>query len=396
MYFTPIIPTALNGKLDNKILRSAEEIYIKSAKLVGTHNIHVINSLKDLLRITNSYYSNKIESEGTHPIDIDKAMKKDFSDDEKKRNLQILSLKHIETQKYIEENLNKFSDNYSSEVILDIHKNFYSKKGMEPFLNIKYRELEAKMVPGEFRKMNVAVGKHEAPDFMLIDTMLTQFQLLYKNSINLTKSEKLIYALCSHHRLVWIHPFLDGNGRISRLYLDFLLNAIGLEGYGLWNISRGLARADKEYKKCLSSADMITQGAMDGRGPLSKRGLEDFLVFMLEIAHDQIDFMSKYLKVDSLGEKIDKYVKFSQESMYDREPLPKGSELLFKQLLISGEVPRGKVKEIIDKKDRMASSLITKLLELDFIQSDTPRGNIRLKFNTHFASKIIPELFPEK
>ena len=49
-------------------------ICTKSAMLVGTHNIHIINGIEDLLRKVNSYYSNKIESEGTHPIDIEKAI----------------------------------------------------------------------------------------------------------------------------------------------------------------------------------------------------------------------------------------------------------------------------------------------------------------------------------
>jgi hypothetical protein len=34
-----------------------------------------------------------------------------------------------------------------------------------------------------------------------------------------------------------------------------------LEGYGLWNISRGLARDVKEYQRYLSYADMKRQGA---------------------------------------------------------------------------------------------------------------------------------------
>lgn len=68
-----------------------------------------------MLRITNSYYSNRIESEGTHPIDIEKAMKKEFLEDKKKKDLQPLSLIHIEIQKYLEKKVLEDTKLYSLE-----------------------------------------------------------------------------------------------------------------------------------------------------------------------------------------------------------------------------------------------------------------------------------------
>ena len=79
MYITPAIPESGSIKLDTFLFKKAEEIVMKSAKLTGGHNKQFILAIKDLLKITNSYYSNLIESEGTHPFDIEKAMKKDFS-----------------------------------------------------------------------------------------------------------------------------------------------------------------------------------------------------------------------------------------------------------------------------------------------------------------------------
>lgn len=85
MYTTPIIPQTEHYSLKQEIINKAERIIIESAKLTGNLNIHVINAIKDNLRTINSYYSNKIESEGTHPIDIERAMKNDFFQDDKKR-----------------------------------------------------------------------------------------------------------------------------------------------------------------------------------------------------------------------------------------------------------------------------------------------------------------------
>ena len=102
MYITPAIPESGSIKLDTFLFKKAEEIVMKSARLTGGHNKQFILAIKDLLKITNSYYSNLIESEGTHPFDIEKAMKKDFSSEKKKKDLQQLSLVHIEVQEYIQ------------------------------------------------------------------------------------------------------------------------------------------------------------------------------------------------------------------------------------------------------------------------------------------------------
>lgn len=396
MEFTPIIPTDLNGIINSKHLKIAEKICIKSAALKGSHNEHIIKEIINLLRKTNSYYSNRIESEGTHPIDIDKAMKKEFSDDEKKRNLQKLSLAHIEVQKYIEKHADTINNVYDKEFILDIHKQFYIQDGMDSYLYIQYDNLKTTMIPGTFRQRDVYVGNHHAPAKEKVKSLLTHFDTMYNQSCHLSKVEQLIYALCSHHRLVWIHPFLDGNGRVSRLFLDYLLFKIDLDGYGLWNISRGLARDVDKYKSSLQYADMVVQGSQDGRGALSNRGLSSFLDFMLETSLDQVEYMNKYLKIDSLGNNIDKYVKLSQNGFFDNEPLPKYSELLFKELLIKGSISRGEVANIIGKSTRTATTLVSKLIKADFLSSKSHKEPISLKFNSHFASYIIPELIPQK
>ena len=396
MDFTPIIPTDLSGIIHHKHLNKAEEICIKSASIKGSHNQNIINEIISLLRVTNSYYSNRIESEGTHPIDIDRAMKNDFSDDEKKRALQKLSLAHIEVQKQIENHIDNTSTIYENKYILDIHKQFYTQDGMETFLNIQYGDLKAKMTPGALRDRDVTVGSHIAPSKDNMTSLLANFDQMYNQSSYLSKAEQLIYALCSHHRLVWIHPFLDGNGRVSRLFLDYLFFKIKIDGYGLWNISRGLARNIDKYKEMLQYADMTVQGAQDGRGALSNRGLSAFLDFMLEITLDQVEYMNKYLKIDSLGKNIEKYVKLSQSGLFDNEPLPKYSELVFKELLIKGNISRGEVANIIGKGTRTATTLVSKLIKADFLQSKSHKDALSLKFNAHFASYIIPELMPQK
>lgn len=398
MFITPVIPQSGSITLNNNIIKKAEELVINSAKLTGGHNIQFINALKDILRITNSYYSNMIESEGTHPIDIEKAMKKEFFEDQKKKDLQMLSLIHIDIQKYFESYIPDEKEKaYSLKTILNIHKEFYSKEEMNYALNIKHEKLEVTMKPGKLRDSDVSVGLHIAPSKDELEAHFNEFETLYNHSNHYSKTMRLIYALCSHHRLVYIHPFYDGNGRISRLYLDYLLKKIEIEGYGLWNISRGLARNQDKYRQALAQADELYRGAYDdGRGKLSLIGLNKFLEFMLDTALDQVSYMSDLIRIDSISTKINNYVEFSQRNMYHEiKPLPKHSEKIFQVLLVQGEIARNSVKDVINVSKPTAIKIVKELEERDYIYSDAPRSPIKLKINSHFASEIIPGLIPK-
>ena len=398
MNFTPIAPTDINGNIDLNLLAKANLLLVEAAKLEGSHTPQILQAVRDLLYTVNSYYSNKIESEGTHIIDIQKAMKQEYSSDTKKRNLQMLSLTHIVVQKECE---NYFKENhtsspYNKEFILNIHKSFYTKEGMESFLKLSNDGMQETMNPGTLRNHDVKVGTHIAPSSDELNSMMSQYEHLYNKSMATDNAVKLIHILSSHHRLMWIHPFLDGNGRTARLALDAAFASINMSGYGLWNISRGLARNSNEYKEYLAYADMPKQGERDGKGPLSTLALSKFVEFMLDTALDQISYMNKHLKLNALTAKIELYVQRTNDGLLDVNPLPKHSEKIFKHLLLCGECSRGKVPEIIGMKERTASRVISELLKRDYIESDTKAGPIRLKIGPSMATYLFPMLVPEK
>lgn len=64
-------------------------------------------------------------------------------------------------------------------------------------------------------------------------------------------------AVRFHHRLVWIHPFTNGNGRLSRLMADMLITRLGEKRFG-WGMHQDLYKATsvrKEYIQALQFAD---------------------------------------------------------------------------------------------------------------------------------------------
>lgn len=394
MNFTPIAPLDLKGNLSSELLERSEEVCLKSVKLSGTHTPFTLVAIKDLLRIVNSYYSNRIESQGTHPIDIEKAMRQEFSTNTSEKNLQLLSLAHIATQKKIE--AMPFIEVYSEQFIRFCHHDFYTHEGMNPFLHIHFEGQEKEMIAGAYRDCEVKIGEHIPPLASQIEPFMQTYEQLYTQASKQgTQAQKLIYALASHHRLVWIHPFLDGNGRTSRLALDGALLGMNLQGYGLWNISRGLARKTSEYKSALAQADLIKQGEFDGRGELSTKALESFVRFMLECSLDQVNYMERYLKLSELSSRIDHYTQKAYDGGFDRLSLPKKSDRLFKHLLLVGESPRSVLATVLDVSERTITSMLKELLEKGYLASDTPKSAVRLRFNTHFASWLFPELIPE-
>ena len=100
-------------------------------------------------------------------------------------------------------------------------------------------------MPGAFRNRAVAVGRHEAPTAVSVPACVARWASTYGG---VRRGEAaIVAAAASHHRLAWVHPFADGNGRVARLHTHLLLHAMGLTA-GLWSPLRGFARSEERHK----------------------------------------------------------------------------------------------------------------------------------------------------
>ena len=103
---------------------------------------------------------------------------------------------------------------------------------------------------------------------------LDRFEAVYSN---LGKADTILASAAAHHRLLWIHPFLDGNGRVARLLSHAMLRDV-IDTGGVWSIARGLARNVGNYKMLLAACDAPRRNDLDGRGDLSEEALAEFTV----------------------------------------------------------------------------------------------------------------------
>jgi Fic family protein len=222
----------------------ALELAQKSAGFRRSLPETLLASLADLVRAMNCYYSNLIEGHDTHPIDIERALKGDYSNDAKKRDLQLEAKAHIAVQHWIDSGGLR-GRALATDSIREIHRRFCE---MLPddllWIEDPATKQRIKVVPGELRPRDVAVGRHVPVSAPAVPRFLKRFEEVYGK---LGKTDTILSTAAAHHRLAWIHPFLDGNGRVARLVSHAtLLEA--LDTGGVWSIARGLARNVNAYK----------------------------------------------------------------------------------------------------------------------------------------------------
>jgi len=392
---TPLLPEEADELQD-----LALEVIQKSAALGNRQHPMTLDTLRELLRIISSYYSNLIEGHNTHPHDIFRAMQKEYDSEPVKRNLQLESVAHITVQRDIEKKLQEESavNITGREFLCTIHREFY-RQLPEEFRVVKNPETggESLVMPGELRDESVKVGYHQPPGHDSLRMFLDRFGEFYAPERH-HGALKLVAAAAAHHRLMWIHPFLDGNGRVARLFTEAYFHRIPLHGFGLWSASRGLARRNVDYKSALAWADALRRNDLDGRGNLSNEGLVHFCRFFLEVCLDQVEYMGGLLRLEELVERIRRYVELRSSGMIPGPAGEKGlraeAARMLQEILVRGVAARGLVIAASGLKERTGRNLLGQLIEEELLIADTPKGDVRLGFPIHAAGWFFPDLYP--
>jgi Fic family protein len=350
-------------------------------------------SLAELVRVMNCYYSNLIEGHNTTPREIERALANEMDTTEERRNLQIEARAHIRLQREVDRlhAVGDLPEPASASFIRWLHRSFY-KDAPEAMLTIRGNDREVRMIPGEFRAESdheVAVGRHLPPSASRVEAFMGYFERRYRFK-ELGSGSRILAIAAAHHRLNYIHPFLDGNGRVSRLMSHAMTLSSGIGAHGLWSVSRGLARGVEsrgDYKRMMDYADSPRQGDLDGRGNLSRKALSDFTAWFLRVCLDQITFMDGLFGLDTLVERLHLYVQ-------RRQFKPEAFHVL-EQVLQRGELPRGEAGRVSGLKERSARALLGTLTQDGILASDSPKGPVSLRFSLDAIEVVFPSLFPE-
>ncbi len=381
-------------KPSEEISNAIAELTAASATLGRALNEATAANLADLVRMMNTYYSNLIEGHNTRPRDIECALEGKLNLDKERRNLQLEAVAHARVQGQIDRMMaeNRLPEPASVDFIRWLHCEFY--KDLPPeMLRIHGAGRDFIMVPGELRsdpEQDVTVGRHIPPSSDQVLDFMAYFEYRYRLA-DLGMASGIMAMAAAHHRLNYIHPFLDGNGRVGRLMSHAMALKVGIGAHGLWSISRGLARGLQsrgEYKQMMDLADTPRQGDLDGRGNLSERALSDFVLWFVRICLDQVTFMSSLFEFDVLQKRLRAYVDHS-------ETLRPESARLLEEALIRGKFDRGMAARITGLPERSARRIVKDVIATGLLASETKKGPLSLRFPVDTLDRLFPRLFPE-
>ena len=387
-------PAKIPGDLSDLALALERE----AAALENSVPASVRESIADLMRVTNSYYSNRIEGNDTRPSAIVATMKKKDLHDPA-RALQRQAWAHVEVERLAEKKLatEPNIEPCSEEFLRWLHREFYDR-GDESLRWVEDPTTKRRepVVPGELRNYDVIVGRHIAPPYTALDALLRHAAERYRSDTLSGLNRTMAFA-ASHHRLMWIHPFGDGNGRVVRLATMMYGRKLGIGALGLWTPSRGLARNRDAYMSAMAGADAFRRNDLDGRGTLSLEALTTFVRFFLEICLDQVRYMRGMLALDALGNRLEVFARLRAEGLAKgpADLLRPEAGRLLRFVLTAGEVGRGEAGSIMGVHSRIAHDIVRSLLDEHMLWSPTPRGPLRLRVPTHAVRYLLPELYPE-
>ncbi len=384
-WLEPVIPSP---GYPADVLELADSLPFLAGQLAGQIAPETARRLGKLMRLTNSYYSNLIEGQYTEPVELSTRARLRAA-----KELGILAVEHIQAQGALERlvaNLGAdftWSDMFAPPLLKMIHRRLF-REAKEEDLRLRDGRL---MAAGQFRdepQQNVTVGDHLAPAWQSVMPMVLRLQMVYGAASD--PRSRLLASLAYHHRLAYVHPFEDGNGRVVRMITHLQLAKIGIAS-PLWSISRGLARKQTEYYGKLKGADQSRRGDLDGRGQLTQAGLIEVVRFMLGVCRDHVESTRDALLMSTLRERLETIVRYERR-FTDAKVKPEAARALH-LLIIHGEVSRADFKVYLGLHDKTAANQLRELIQLGIVEAPSPKSReLHPGFPIWFAQLIFPDL----
>ncbi len=382
----PLLPSEARAR---ELLERAGDLIRASDRLAGACQPGALAGLRSLLLAMNSYYSNKLEGQHTLPLEIEQALRDDYSRDADKARRQRLALAHMATEAQLQQRWPAWDAArvWSAQMVSEIHQDLFARLPVEDRLLEDGSTLE----PGAWRATQVSVGIHAAPDVAQLHLFLARWASVYGG---VRRGELAVLAAAAgHHRLAWIHPFRDGNGRVARLHTHLVLGQMGLTN-GLWSPLRGFARTHEAYYAHLAAADAPRAGDLDGRGNLSEAALVRWIAYVLDVCMDQVQFMTVQLDLPRMKDRMAACLAYEEKVVRSgvRSEALRGLHYLF---AMQGELERADFKAMLGLGDRTGTAQVSALLQRGLLLTDSPYGKLRMGVPQHALRFYFPKLWPE-
>ena len=206
---------------------------------------------------------------------------------------------------------------------------------------------------GRAARPDVKVGRHVAVSPGAVPRFLTGSSRCTAASARPTP----LAAAAAHHRLLWIHPFLDGNGRVARLMSHaMLLDA--LDTGGVWSVARG-SRATSALTRAIWPPAIRRAGTISTAAARSarKRSRPSPASSSQRVLDQVRSWRACAARPPAGADRI-----WAEEEIRRRRCRPNAGMVL-EAVLCRGELPRGEVGDLLGVTPRHARRIVAALLD---------------------------------
>lgn len=372
-----------------ELIEKERELKRRCAELEGCLHPATATQLAMAMTHVHSYYSNLIEGHSVHPVMAEQMGLGDEGlltegDRASLAQAKAGASTYWEAYKFVSSQ-GADADLITPDFLCWLHKSYMA--GLHPDMQAMPRDRGHKVAlkPGEFRRHFVSVGRHVAPPPEQILEFVRALREMHKLAGETIRSAMLI-----HHRFTWIHPFLDGNGRVGRLLLDGLLKQAGACGSGLWSMSRGLSNHADRYKALLAAADRPPQSSYDGRGALSERDGQRFVNFMIDVALGETAFMLESLHSTRLVDRLARFCEAREEEL-QRAP---GAAALLLETYQKGALSQGQVTSAAGNGEKRADEIVHQCIDDRLFKKANNDDALLANFPMYLVAYLFRELMP--
>lgn len=243
-------------KLSTTLEKILSEIDLLKEKL-DTHRQFDSYKISQALELEYTFESNRIEGNTMTLRETDMVINEGLTISGKSMREHLETINHQEAIGFIKDLMQK-SKSLNERDLLSIHNLIL--RGIIPEDAGRYRKVQV-MIKG---------SSHMPPQPFMVAKEMEDYFIWYETNKN--KLHPVVLAAEMHERLVTIHPFIDGNGRTSRLIMNLILMQ---KGYLIANI-KGDYENRMQYYQSLETAQ-------------TKNNKEDFLFFIARIEKESLE-----------------------------------------------------------------------------------------------------------
>ncbi len=346
--------------------------HLRVKKLGGPVPPYIFFELKEIFQMLESLGSARIEGNRTTLAEfVEKIIEGQNRETEEEALQEIFNIEKTIT--FIEDHIST-NETLKKDHILEVHRILTQNLTPPP-------RGEGSNHPGKLRTTNVRIKNsiHIPPNFLHVSEQIDDL-ISFVNKISSPQHDLLITAI-SHHRMAWIHPFDNGNGRVVRMFTYAMLIKQGfqIKNGRLLNPTAIFCMDRNKYYDMLELAD---SGEKD-----KVLSWCEYVLNGLKIELEKIDkLLDKNYLVESI---LDPALQFA----LDRENITKREYEILKALIRSKDmsVKSADIEKIIDEKSAVQRSrIIGRLKEKKMLISLKEAGRIyTIKFSNNYLLRGI-------